>query len=34
VLLVAAPRGVPLGLVRRILEHALERGRRWLESGT
>ena len=34
VLLVAAPRSVPLGLVRRLLERALERARRWLESGT
>jgi predicted regulator of Ras-like GTPase activity (Roadblock/LC7/MglB family) len=33
ILLVAAPRTVPLGLVRRILERALDRGRRWLESG-
>lgn len=34
VLLVAAPRSVPLGFVRRILSRALERARRWLESGT
>lgn len=34
VLLVAAPRNVPLGFVRRILSRALERARRWLESGT
>jgi tetratricopeptide (TPR) repeat protein len=34
VLLVAAPRSVPLGLVRRILEQSLERARRWLERGT
>ncbi|HVZ47594.1 MAG TPA: roadblock/LC7 domain-containing protein, partial [Gemmatimonadaceae bacterium] len=34
VLLVAAPRSVPLGFVRRILERALERARKWLESGT
>ncbi|HVT41033.1 MAG TPA: tetratricopeptide repeat protein [Gemmatimonadaceae bacterium] len=33
VVLVAAPRSVPLGLVRRILEQALERARRWLEHG-
>ena len=30
VLLVAAPRSVPLGYVRRLLERALERARRWL----
>ena len=34
VLLVAAPRSVPLGLVRRILERTLDRARRWLESGS
>jgi predicted regulator of Ras-like GTPase activity (Roadblock/LC7/MglB family) len=34
VLLVAAPRTVPLGFVRRLLEHSLERARRWIESGT
>jgi predicted regulator of Ras-like GTPase activity (Roadblock/LC7/MglB family) len=34
VLLVAAPRAVPLGFVRRLLERALERARRWIESGT
>lgn len=34
VLLVAAPRSVPLGFVRRILDRALERARRWMESGT
>ena len=34
VLLVAAPRAVPLGFVRRLLERSLERARRWLESGT
>jgi predicted regulator of Ras-like GTPase activity (Roadblock/LC7/MglB family) len=32
VLLVAAPRSVPLGLVRRLLERALERARSWLEE--
>ena len=30
VLLVAAPRSVPLGYVRRLLERSLERARRWL----
>ena len=34
ILLVAAPRTVPLGFVRRLLERSLERARRWLESGT
>lgn len=34
VLLVAARRSVPLGYVRRILDRALERARRWMESGT
>lgn len=34
VLLVSAPRSVPLGFVRRVLERALVRARRWLESGT
>ena len=34
VLLVAAPRTVPLGFVRRLLERSLDRARRWLESGT
>ena len=34
VLFVAAPRSVPLGLVRRLLGRALERARRWMESGT
>jgi tetratricopeptide (TPR) repeat protein len=34
VLLVAAPRTAPLGLVRRILEQALVRARQWLERGT
>ena len=34
VLLVAAPRVVPLGFVRRLLERSLERARRWTESGT
>jgi predicted regulator of Ras-like GTPase activity (Roadblock/LC7/MglB family) len=34
VLLVAAPRSVPLGFLRRILDRALERARKWLESGT
>jgi predicted regulator of Ras-like GTPase activity (Roadblock/LC7/MglB family) len=34
VLLVAAPRTVPLGFLRRVLERALERARRWMESGT
>lgn len=34
VLLVAAPRSVPLGFVRRILDKALERARRWTERGT
>ena len=34
VLLIAAPRSVPLGLMRRILERALERAKRWLESGS
>lgn len=34
VLLVAAPSTVPLGYVRRLLERAAERTRRWLESGT
>ena len=34
ILLIAAPRSVPLGLVRRILERALERAKRWLESGS
>ncbi|MFI5310478.1 MAG: tetratricopeptide repeat protein [Gemmatimonadales bacterium] len=34
VLLVAAPRTVPLGYVRRLLERSAERARRWLESGT
>jgi predicted regulator of Ras-like GTPase activity (Roadblock/LC7/MglB family) len=29
VLLVAAPRSVPLGYVRRLLERSLERARRW-----
>jgi predicted regulator of Ras-like GTPase activity (Roadblock/LC7/MglB family) len=30
VLLVAAPRSVPLGYVRRLLERSLERVRRWM----
>ena len=34
VLFVAAPRSVPLGFVRRVLDRAVERARRWLESGT
>jgi predicted regulator of Ras-like GTPase activity (Roadblock/LC7/MglB family) len=34
VLLVAAPRTVPLGFVRRVLDRALERARKWMESGT
>ena len=34
VLLVASPRSVPLGYVRRLLERSLERVRRWLETGT
>lgn len=34
VLLVAAPRGVPLGFVRRILDRSLDRARKWMESGT
>lgn len=34
VLLLAAPRSVPLGLLRRILERVLERAKRWLESGS
>jgi tetratricopeptide (TPR) repeat protein len=34
ILLVAAPRSVPLGFVRRLLERSLARARRWLESGT
>lgn len=34
ILLVAAPRTVPLGFVRRLLERSLERARRWIESGT
>jgi predicted regulator of Ras-like GTPase activity (Roadblock/LC7/MglB family)/predicted Zn-dependent protease len=33
VLLVAAPRNVPLGFVRRVLEKCVERAKRWLESG-
>lgn len=34
VVLVAAPRSMPLGLLRRVLGRALERARKWLESGT
>ena len=34
VILVAAPRSVPLGFLRRVLGRALERARKWLESGT
>ena len=34
VLLVTAPRAVPLGFVRRLLERSLERAHRWLERGT
>ena len=34
IVLVAAPRRVPLGFVRRVLDRAVERARRWLESGT
>ena len=34
VLLVASPRSVPLGYVRRLLERSLERVGRWLETGT
>jgi predicted regulator of Ras-like GTPase activity (Roadblock/LC7/MglB family) len=34
VLLVAAPRSVPLGFVRRVLDRSLERAKKWLESGT
>lgn len=34
ILLVAAPRTVPLGFVRRLLERSAERARRWIESGT
>jgi predicted regulator of Ras-like GTPase activity (Roadblock/LC7/MglB family) len=34
VLLVAAPRTVPLGFVRRVLDRSVERAKRWLESGT
>ena len=34
VLLVAAPRTVPLGFLRRVLDRALDRARRWMESGT
>lgn len=34
VLLVAAPRSVPLGFLRRLLDRALERARKWMESGT
>jgi hypothetical protein len=30
VLLVAAPRSVPLGYVRRLLERSLERAQRWM----
>ncbi len=33
VLLVATPRSVPLGFVRRLLERSVERARRWLETG-
>jgi predicted regulator of Ras-like GTPase activity (Roadblock/LC7/MglB family) len=33
VLLVAAPRTVPLGFVRRVLERCVERSKKWLESG-
>jgi predicted regulator of Ras-like GTPase activity (Roadblock/LC7/MglB family) len=33
VLLVAAPRTVPLGYVRRLLERSVERATRWLEHG-
>lgn len=32
-LLVAASRATPLGLVRRVLDRCLERARRWLEGG-
>ena len=34
VLFVAAPRSVPLGFVRRVLDRAVDRAKRWLESGT
>lgn len=34
VLLVAAPRSVPLGFLRRVLDRSLERARKWMESGT
>ena len=34
VVLVAAARSVPLGLLRRVLGRALDRARKWLESGT
>jgi predicted regulator of Ras-like GTPase activity (Roadblock/LC7/MglB family) len=32
-LLVAASKATPLGLVRRVLDRCLERARRWLEDG-
>lgn len=34
VLLVATPRSVPLGFVRRLLERSVARAQRWLETGT
>ncbi len=34
VLLLAAPRAVPLGFLRRLLDRAQERARKWMESGT
>ncbi len=34
VVLVAAPHRVPLGFVRRVLDRAAERVKRWVESGT
>jgi predicted regulator of Ras-like GTPase activity (Roadblock/LC7/MglB family) len=34
VLLVATPRTVPLGFVRRVLERSVERARHWIETGT
>jgi predicted regulator of Ras-like GTPase activity (Roadblock/LC7/MglB family) len=34
VLLVAAPRTVPLGFVRRVLERCVDRAKKWLESGS
>lgn len=34
VLLVATPRSVPLGFVRRVLERSVTRARQWLETGS